>query len=659
MNPIYNSDLHSFVEGYFKTIGAYIVEKYVDFFTVLLPDGKLERFTYTPKVAGENKDVKLLAKGSRYLKEMVQECSSRASLSAVRMNYSSQSVAEALKPKGCCDLCPFVTICENMGCCCDFCYNYKNCNTRIDNAEFSRLGNVVESKPSSLLCFVFMVELSNDYSLSQKIEKNITVLLDLNTGRVLNNVLARDLIHLDIQAPEGSVPVDLANYPVLLKNARQEAENILKEQLDVFKKEIEGPLKDKITAIVDKFEEEYVENYTRTTIDQLDQLQNEALKLCEREIRGYTINSSFHLKNVLVIDTNIDIRELYFKVNQKELAVRGEIFLSRIDIQCSQCGTEIDKAVLCENGHVLCSSCSDTCCTCGKTNCDVCDDETYICATCGETVCSHCSQRCSSCGAVVCSSHAYSCGTCGEVFCIDCHEICNTCGTNACSHHTTYCSECDEAVCPQHTHNCSVCSKPFCHDHVYNCTVCGDTLCENHTNFSAFSSRPVCDSHKATCSICEDVFAQDEVKNCSECSDVLCPTHSRECSKCGKVFCSKHINHCESCGKEICSCTSFTNCRLCGQEFCSDCVDDQGYCRACNSLTYIDKSNKLVAGVIQSLPGLEKYRKYYLGVSAEVKVLYAKGLLNNTLVVLNSRDEVIGSRDINLFEDLKRRFNKK
>lgn len=661
MNSIYNSELHKFVEGYFNVLGASIEEIYNDSFIVLFPDGKRERYTYIPRVAGENKDVKLLAKGSRSLREFVQQCTLKAAFSSVKVSYSTHSTALALRQKSCCDLCPFITICQNTGTCCDFCNNFKNCNTRIENAEFSHLGETIETKPLDIICFIFTVELSNDYSLSQKIEKNITVLIDLNTNQILGSVLAKDLVNLDMEPMERNPLLNSDSYPGYLKIARQEAENVLKEQLDVFKKEIEGPLKDKITAIINKFEEDYVENYTKTTIENLELMQADALKLCEREIRGYTINSSFHLKNVIVLKCSRDVREMIFKLkqDQKELSVRGEIFLSRIDIKCSQCGIEIDKGVLCENGHVLCRNCSEICCICGKINCNMCDNETYLCATCGEPVCSNCSVKCSSCNIVLCSNHGYKCNVCNNLYCLDCHEICNICDTNICNTHVARCSECDEPACPDHTNQCSICQKAFCEDHTNICVICESKLCEEHSNFSAYSNRTTCDSHKAFCSVCEDIFAIDEVKNCTQCNDQLCPAHVKYCSKCGKVYCSKHINHCRGCGSDVCSCTSFTRCKLCGEEFCSHCVDSKGYCTACSSITRIEIEHNLVRLAIQALPALEKYNKFFLGKSREITVLYAKGFLTNVVIVFSLNNELINYKTVGFVEDFIRKINKK
>jgi len=661
MGSIFSSELHKFVKYYFDTVGAKIVENHADSFTVVFPEGKKQVYTYSPRTASENKEMVLLAKGSKALRAMIQECNSQAAFSEVAINYSEDSIKALLCQKTCCELCPFIAICKNSGTCCDFCYNYRSCNTIIENADFIGLGDTISKSPTDLICFVFSVELSNDYSLSQKIEKTVTVLINLATGEVINNILIKDINLLDMLSCESTQLVNAENYPRYLKTARHEAENILKEQLDVFKKEIEEPLMDKILAITNKFEEDYIENYTKYTLEQLEQFQNEGLKLCEREIRGYTINNSYHLKNVIVMHTGLDVRNLVFRLKRSETEIQlpAEIFLSRINIKCTQCGMEIDTGVICSDGHILCRNCSEICSVCGKVICDTCDHETHVCSTCGEVICSDCIIKCSSCDAVLCASHAYYCSDCGKAFCIDCYEICHICGNNVCNDHLVRCNQCNEPVCSEHIHACSVCNKLFCDNHIESCIICGDLLCEEHAYTSAYSGRTVCSNHHAVCAVCGDTFAKDEIKSCNVCGEELCPAHIKECAVCGKVYCSKHINHCKSCGEEVCDCTVFQKCKLCGEEYCPNCINSKGYCKACEELDRIDIGDKLVVDVIKLLPELEKYNKFYLGSSKEIKVLYAKGLLNGHLIILSHRDEVLSHRDIAFIDNLKIRVQRR
>ena len=155
------------------------------------------------------------------------------------------------------------------------------------NADFVKLEDIKESKPLNIICFVFLVELSNDYSLSQKVEKLVSVLIDLDTGETIGNIRVDDLVNLDMKIWDKSISLDEKQYRYYMNIARQEAYETIKNQLEVFKKEIEGTLKDKISSIINKYEDEYIDNYTKTTLNNLNKLQEEALKLCEREIRGY------------------------------------------------------------------------------------------------------------------------------------------------------------------------------------------------------------------------------------------------------------------------------------------------------------------------------------------------------------------------------------
>ncbi|NLC69247.1 MAG: hypothetical protein GX754_10815 [Clostridiaceae bacterium] len=282
MKQAYNSELHNFVKGYLSLRSANIVEQQDNFFIVEFPGGKKQAYTYISRVAAENKDIHLLAKGSKALNDMIKERTSVASFSEAFISYNTESVAFSLGCKNCCDFCPFHAICEHRegglkGKCCNFCAYYKMCNTRLLNADFSRLGSIIESKPKIIICFIFLVALSNDYSLGQKVEKLLPVLIDMDSGKIVGNTRLDDLIRLDMKPAGTTLALDEIKYRHFLNIARQEAFEAIKNQLEVFKKEIEGILKDKITSIIDKYEEEYADNYARSTFEQLNKLQDKAL----------------------------------------------------------------------------------------------------------------------------------------------------------------------------------------------------------------------------------------------------------------------------------------------------------------------------------------------------------------------------------------------
>lgn len=647
-----------FVKGYFDTQNAKIIEQQDNFFIVEFPKGLRETYTYVARVAAENKDIKLLAKGSKALNSMILECASHAALSEVYVLYNTESVSTSLTHKNCCDLCPFFTICEHKDKCCDFCSYYKVCNTSLLNANFVRFGDVKKSTPLNIICFIFLVELSNDYSLSQKVEKLVSVLIDLDTGKTMGNIRTNDLLNLDMSVCDRSLSLDEKQYRYYMNIARQEAFETIKNQLEVFKKEIEGTLKDKISSIVNKYEDEYIDSYTKATLDQLDKLQEEALKLCEREIRGYAINCDYHLKNVILMHTAKDIRELVFKHHETgiEIIIPAEILLNNVMIRCSECNTEIDLGTLCKEGHVTCKNCMEICSACGKTICTICDDESYICSTCGEIVCADCVAECTSCGAILCPSHSYRCATCGKMFCIDCYEICDICENSICNTHVSQCQDCNAFVCSEHIHKCSVCDDMFCDNHIYKCSACNNNLCKTHAIKSSYSGKVVCSRHSDQCFVCKNIFALDELKKCTICSTILCPDHIKECSNCGKVYCTEHINHCSSCGKDYCSCTHGVRCKLCQETYCPECINSKGLCKACNSLVDIEKDDNLLKSVFNNIPEIAGYRKYYLGRTLEINVLYAKNLFTGHLIIFDNNGKIISSRKISIIEFLKRKL---
>lgn len=659
MNSVYSSELHKFVESYLNLHGAHIEEKHEHYFTAVFPDGKKEIYTYAARVASENKDIKLLAKGSKALTSMLQHCNSKAAFSELFMTYTEETVKLSLKVKSCCDLCPFFSICENGSKCCDFCYYFKCCNTSIKNGEFLHFGDIKKTEKINAICFIFSVELSNDYSLSQKIEKLITVLVDLDTGKIINNIHASDIVNLKMEPSANNTPIGEDLYHRCLSIARKEASNIMKDQLEVFRNEIQDHLGNKIKLIMDKYEEEYIENYTKSSLEQLEQLQNEGLKLCEREIRGYAINCDYHLKNVIILHTSRDIRELAFKLENSntEVKIPAEIFLSQINLYCSRCGNEIDEGLLCSESHILCKNCAEICVSCNKTICYACDHENYICSTCGEAVCTECAVKCTSCGAILCPDHAYHCANCGNVFCIDCHEICSICENNICNEHLVKCKKCNEPVCSEHTGKCDTCGDSFCTQHLYSCSICGKKMCADHSFYSDWSKKSICMEHVSKCSACSRLFSPDEVTTCTICGDKLCPSHVRQCSKCKKDYCNQHINHCKCCGDYYCDCTPNVTCRLCGHSYCVDCINADGYCTACSELVNIDPSSELVKDIIQKEPQISHFKKFYIGKSSEINVLYAKSLFSSHVVVFDNHNMILDSRKLSIIDAIKTKNN--
>lgn len=658
MQNIYDTDLHKFVKSYFDACGVKIINQQDNFFIAEFPGNIRKTYTYLAKVAAENKDIILLAKGSHALNEMIKECSAKAAFSEVYITHNEDSVKQFLIHHNCCDLCPFYLICEYKNKCCDFCSYYKLCNTCIQNADFIGFGDIFESKPVNLICFVFMVVLSNDYSLSQEVEKIVPVLINMDTGEPMGVIRIEDLIKLNMESTDMKTNLDENKYMDFLNTARKEVYEAIKNQLDVFKKEIEGTLKDKIKSIIDKYEEEYVDIYTRSTQEQLDKLQQEALKLCDREIRGYAINCDYQLKNVILIHTNRIIRDLIFRLRDTGsiIPISSEIFLNNIMIRCSECNTDLDVGTICEAGHVTCKNCTEICSVCGKPICTVCDDESYICSTCGEVVCANCVKQCASCNTVLCPSHGYRCYTCGELYCIDCFEICDICGTDICISHSSQCSECRKFVCPEHIHSCTVCGDMLCDNHIYKCSICNDNLCKKHAIKSSYSNKHVCSGHSGKCSVCNNIFAVDELKNCTVCQASLCPEHVKTCSNCGKIYCSEHISHCICCGKDYCSCTTGVKCALCQQTYCPDCINSKGICRACESLRGVSREDELVKSIISQAPEIKKYRRFYIGTSGEVNVLYALNILNGLLVVTSVKGNILSKKKTGILQFIKRRI---
>ncbi len=657
MSSIYSDALHKFVESYMNITGATIIENNDEFFVAQLADGTKDFFTYLPRIAAENKEFKLIAKGSRWLQDAIKECNLKSAFSEIEVKNTDTSIKCALSQKKCCDLCPFSIVCESNDTCCHFCYNYKKCNSHLKNAEFVATSSIKGSENVDLVFFVFFVEISNDYSLSQKVSKTVAVLIDIRTGEVIDNLLLNDIASLDFAECEKGDLINSDNYPKILRKARKEASKTVSRHLEVFRKNIEDVLGEKIKSIINKFEEDYIDNYTTSTLAQLQDIQEEGLKLCEREIRGYTINCDYHLKSVSIFHAQKDSRDIILRHKQsgKELTVAAEVFLTGVDLKCTQCGMEIDKGVLCEDGHMLCRNCMEVCSICDHVICDICDNESYVCATCGDLMCEGCSTKCSECDSLQCMSHIYKCDICGKMLCVDCYEICKDCGKSVCKENYAHCEHCGESVCLEHAHKCSICSKHYCIEHIEKCQVCTELICYDDTYYSAYSGRAVCEMHLLKCDICSDLFASDEIKECSECNEKLCPNHVKTCSKCTYAFCSDHVNYCRSCGKEYCDCTGFVKCKFCQEEYCEFCIDKNGYCKTCSELEWVPETVLELENIFKLIPELSEYKKFYLGKSKEIRSLYARGLFRNLLVVYNIDGTILSARELSFMENLKRK----
>jgi len=198
-----------------------------------------------------------------------------------------------------------------------------------------------------------------------------------------------------------------------------------------------------------------------------------------------------------------------------------------------------------------------------------------------------------------------------------------------------------------------VCNTTNCDEHAFYCSKCNDVLCEKHALKSQYSQKIICEKHAGKCNECNGIFALDELQNCTLCNIVLCPDHIKTCSNCNKKYCSEHINHCKSCGKDYCTCTPSVKCRLCREMYCPSCINDNGICVACESLKHIDKNHEIIRHIIDHVPQIGKYKKFYLGQANEINVLYARNIMGGYLVVFDNNKKIISVRRINWFEFLK------
>ncbi len=656
----YKTTLHQFVEEFYRIKDAKLDIIDENYFNVSFSDGRILRYTYNPKIANVNKEVKLLAKGTKALNELIEEAAVKGAYSNVDIEYTKQSVAESFKEKKCCGLCQYSNLCESKDTCCDFCHYYRDCNTRIINAEFKELGIITQQTPINAICFIFKVEINNDYSLGDGLHKRIMININMDTGEVLPELIVNGLETLQMREDIEPKGISDKDYYLYYKQARDIVQEMVIPQMELFKHQMQEPLMEKIEAIIEKHYIEYLDTYTKTKPEESDEMQSQAVRLCERELQGYAVNVTFNLENVFIYKTNKDIRNLIFSFKNKEISknveIQVELFLHKVNISCTHCGIEIDKGYICSNEHVLCTKCSTKCEICETVLCDSCGDEGISCSTCGSLVCPECTVICEKCGIEVCNDHAYSCSVCGKKLCIDCYELCTECATVLCSEHVNNCEICEVPICEDHLYKCEVCGKGHCIEHVFKCEMCENDKgyrCQEHIVESSFSAKHFCGNHIGTCSICKRVLGKNEINLCSICSTNMCPEHSYKSSGCGKHYCKQHIIQCEACGKLYCSCTEFDECIICGQSYCEGCVNEKGICKICNALKEIKSENTILKKAKELDERLNKYTRFYFSKSDNRLVIYAHKLMEDYVVVFDINDSIIYSKRILINERLK------
>ncbi len=650
---VYLTPLHNFINEYFKALGSSIRIIDEDYFQVIHQDGTIDTYTYKPRISSENRSVILLAKGSRALVDIIKKCRNESMMSQVKISYTNESVRESIGPNECCNLCPYHGMCEDKTVCCDFCSYYRICNSHFQNASFDKLGALKESIPVTLIAYIFLVTISNDFSIHLKSQIRMVIFLNYPDGEIYGDIMAKQLDNLDFQPVDNPVSID----DQVWKELNQKAQKALRQKLDpyinIFHYQSEAPLHQKVTSILSKYSDEYINNFTSLSASKLEKLQTDALAYCEREFRGFAVNCECSLENAFIIHTTADKRELIFKNQLNSVAIDAEILLNKVIIPCSQCGLDIDKGYLCFNGHIYCSSCADVCTSCKELVCQLCDEEIDTCQTCGETICMECSNSCEECESISCKDHHFFCAVCEKSLCFDCINLCSICSKPLCSEHIGSCCECGQQLCVEHQITCRICNNIVCPLHEITCSVCGISLCSNHAFHSASKMAYVCEKHLAECVTCHRKFSVSEVSVCSACNAPLCPEHTVLCNSCKKFFCSSHIHSCPICGKQYCDCTTFDLCKYCTIGYCTSCLDINGVCSGCRTLKHDIPDPNTIRLLSEHNTSWEKYKRYRMGKSGSMTIVLAQSFTNPRIAVIHPKNGVIVDRKIKLLDYLK------
>ncbi len=287
---------------------------------------------------------------------------------------------------------------------------------------------------------------------------------------------------------------------------------------------------------------------------------------------------------------------------------------------CHACGTALDTAWLCRNGHLACDGCVETCAICARTVCRGCG--IHRCPVCTRGHCDACSHLCWACGEQICPDHVGHCPVCRDPVCHGCQERCRACGVRQCRSHLVVdgvsgaylCTDC-AVRCPGcgdyvlEVDTCQVSGQRFCRRCGDACVRCGRWVGLGLT-LPDEAGRPVCPHCLVTCSgcgqrvvhglacrVCGQAGCEHCLSSCMTCGERLCPDHAPGCGVCGREVCERHAlwvgdpaqRLCDACAAACAICGSghaledARTCAVCHESYGPCCVEG-GVCHTCREL---------------------------------------------------------------------------
>ncbi len=405
----------------------------------------------------------------------------------------------------------------------------------------------------------------------------------------------------------------------------------------------------------------------------------------ERKVAEEVENHRLRVRVTLVSYAlfHVPVAEARIRLEDGAQSISVEVRLDRYTGElepcpCHACGTALDTAWLCRNGHLVCDGCVETCAICGQTVCGRCG--VHRCPVCSREHCAACSQLCWACGEQVCPDHVERCPVCKDPVCHGCQEPCRACGVRQCRSHLVVdgvsgaylCTDC-AVRCPGcgdyslEVATCQVSGQRFCRRCVVSCVRCGRQVGVG-LSVPDRTGQPVCPHCLVTCAACGQQVAdrlpcracgregcEHCLSSCTTCGERLCPDHAQACEGCGRVVCDRHMFRvgdparrlCDGCAVACAICGSgypvgdARTCAMCHESYGPCCVED-GVCRTCRALAAASEPVAIleepvvqdprvahVAGRYRWVKAVNRRVSLYLGRSPQDEV----GALPSVLVV--------------------------
>ncbi|TLZ70839.1 MAG: hypothetical protein E6K10_06685 [Methanobacteriota archaeon] len=176
------------------------------------------------------------------------------------------------------------------------------------------------------------------------------------------------------------------------------------------------------------------------------------------------------------------------------------------------------------------------------------------------------------------------------------------------------------------------------------CEACGRTVAEPVLCFGGHVAGPEC---VHGCEFCDRVHcgrcgpSEGRIAACSTCRRGTCPDHLEVCALSRRPYCPDHIHACAICGRTV-GPEYVARCESCEQRYCVVCVAPPSErCATCRGLVPAEAGDATIAALRRGDPTLSRMTKWKRGANPRYTVLLAKGLVWNSLLVVDAKGAVL------------------